>query len=64
MILPLALRMNWTRKNDYYIECNGWTICKTGKENIKYGLWHGAINHGWFDTSAEAIAKWKELGNE
>jgi hypothetical protein len=53
--------MTWTQKNEYYLENNGWTICKTGIQTVKYGLWYGAINHGWFDTSAEAITKWKEL---
>jgi hypothetical protein len=38
-----------------------WTLCKTGISQVKYGLWKGNINHGWFNSSAEAIAKWKEL---
>jgi hypothetical protein len=52
---------NWIKKNEYYLENNGWTICKTGKTLVRYGLYQGSINRGWFDTSAEAIAKWKEL---
>jgi hypothetical protein len=51
----------WKQINQYYLENNGWTICKTGKTLVRYGLYQGSINRGWFDTSAEAIAKWEEL---
>jgi hypothetical protein len=53
--------MGWIKKNDYYMQNGEYTICKTGISQVKYGLYKGNINHGWFDTSAEAIAKWKEL---
>jgi hypothetical protein len=52
---------NWIKKNAYYMQNGEYTICKTGISQVRYGLWHGSINRGWFDTSAEAIAKWKEL---
>lgn len=54
----------WEKKNDYYFKNGDWTICQTGIETVKYGLWHGNVNKGWFDTSAEAIAKWKVLNSE
>lgn len=50
----------WEKKNDYYFKNGDWTIAKTGIETVKYGLWHCNVNFGWFFTSAEAIAKWKE----
>ena len=53
----------WTKINEYYLKNNEWTICKTGIETVKYGLWRGSINFGWFNSSAEAIDKWKELNN-
>jgi hypothetical protein len=58
--------MGWIKKNDYYMQNGNWTICKTGRSEVRYGLWNGNekrgyVNHGWFDTSKQAMDKWKEL---
>ena len=54
----------WEKKNDYYIKNNEWTIAKTGIETVKYGLWRGSVNYGWFNDSKQAIDKWKELNEQ
>lgn len=54
----------WKKVNNYYMENNGWTICKTGKSLVKYGLYQGNTNRGWFDSSAEAITKHDILTNQ
>ena len=53
----------WTKINEYYLKNGEWTIAKTGIETVKYGLWRGAVNCGWFNDSKQAIDKWKELNN-
>jgi hypothetical protein len=51
----------WLKGGTYYDTNGDWTICKTGIKQVKFGLWKGSKNYGWFDTNREAIAKWKEL---
>ena len=54
----------WTKINEYYLENGEWTIAKTGIETVKYGLWRGSVNFGWFNDSKQAINKWKELNEQ
>lgn len=51
----------WIKRNEYYLECEGWTICKCGITTVKYGLWQGAFNRGWFNSSKEAIIEHERL---
>ena len=51
----------WTKINEYYLKNGEWTISKTGIETVKYGLWQGSVNFGWFNSSKEAIAQWERL---
>jgi len=53
--------MMWIKKNDYYMQNGEWTLCKTGISQVRYGLYRGNQNFGWFDTSKQAMDKWKEL---
>ena len=54
----------WTKINEYYLKNGDWTITKTGIETVKYGLWQVSVNHGWFNSSKEAIDKWKQLNEQ
>lgn len=51
----------WQKINDYYLQQGNWTICKTGKEKVIYGLWHGAECKGWFMSADEAKKVYEEL---
>lgn len=52
----------WKKRNDYYIECEGWTIAKLKVNNVtKYALWQGNKNNGYFDSADEAKQRYEEL---
>jgi hypothetical protein len=52
----------WKQINPYYLEQNGWTISKMTLANgTKYGLWHGNVNKGFFDSADEAKKVYEEL---
>lgn len=57
--------MTWKQIDRYHLEHNGWTIAKMTLANgSKYGLFHGNVNKGFFDTANEAKEKHKELTEE
>lgn len=52
----------WKKRNDYYLECDGWTIAKMKYANThKYALWQGNVSMGFYETADEAKAKYTEL---
>lgn len=52
----------WKKRNDYYLERDGWTISKMKLANgAKYALWKGNVSHGFYETADEAKAKYTEL---
>lgn len=52
----------WKKRNDYYLERDGWTIAKLKVNNVtKYALWQGNVSRGFYETSDEAKAKYEEL---
>jgi len=52
----------WVKRNDYYLERDGWTIAKlTLKNGTKYALWQGNKNNGYFDSAEEAKQQYEEL---
>lgn len=53
----------WVKKDTYYYQNDDWTICRTGIETVKYGLWHKQKCLGWFNSSKDAITHWKKLND-
>ena len=53
----------WKKVNDYHLENNGWTLTKSHdpKSLYPYGLWHGNVSKGFYETADEAKAKYTEL---
>jgi hypothetical protein len=53
--------MTWIDKNEYYLQNGDYYIAKTGQYKVVYGLYCKDKILGFFETSAEAKAKFNEI---
>lgn len=55
----------WNTVNDYYVECNGSTICKIYINKVlSYELWHKGIQYCGFENSQQAKDKYDRIIND